>query len=178
MPTLSQDLLVGFDEEMSSTRKLLECLPEGDLGFRPHEKSMTLGNLAGHVASIPRWADYTLRYESRNLAPPDGQPQFHPYAVSSREEALASFDKCSKDARSLIAAATDADLERPWSLLFGQKTAFTMPRHQVLRTWFINHLIHHRGQLSVYLRLLNIPIPGMYGPSADTQAQLRASLAS
>jgi len=178
MPALSQDLLVGFDEEMSSTRKLLECLPEGNLEFRPHEKSMTLGTLAGHVASIPRWGDYALRHESRNLAPPDGQPQLYPYAVSSREEALAAFDKHAKDARALIAGASDAELEGTWSLLFGEKTVFTMSRHQLLRTWFINHLIHHRGQLSVYLRLLNIPIPGMYGPSADTQAAMRAKLGS
>lgn len=178
MPILSQDLLVSFDEEMSNTRKLLECLPEGNLEFRPHEKSMKLGQLAGHVASMPRWADYALRHDSRNLSPADGQQQFYPYAVSSREEALAVFDKHEKDARSLIAAASDAELTASWSLLFGEKTVFSMPRHQVLRTWFLNHLIHHRGKLSVYLRLLNIPIPGMYGPSADTQAQLRAKFAS
>jgi uncharacterized damage-inducible protein DinB len=178
MPALSQDLLAGFDEEMSHTRQLLECLPEGNLEFRPHEKSMTLGQLAGHVASITRWGDYVLRHDSRNLKPADGQQQFHPYAVSSREEALATFDKHAKDARALIAGAGDAELEGSWSLLMGEKTVFTMPRHLALRTWFLNHLIHHRGQLSVYLRLLNIPIPGMYGPSADTQAAMRAKLES
>lgn len=173
---LRDDLLVNFDQEMSNTRQLLECLPEGNLDFRPHERSMTLGSLAGHVASMPRWPDYVLRYESRNLKPADGKPQFHPYVVSNREEALAAFDTYLKDARELMAGASDADLEHSWSLLFGEKMLFSMPRHQVLRIWFLNHLIHHRGQLSVYLRLLDIPIPGMYGPSADTQAAMRAQL--
>ena len=173
---LREDLLVNFDQEMSNTRQLLACLPDGNLDFRPHERSMNLGSLAGHVASMPRWPDYVLRYESRNLKPADGKPQFHPYVVSSREEALDVFDTQLKDGRGLLGGASDEELQRSWSLLFGEKTLFSMPRHQVLRVWFLNHLIHHRAQLGVYLRLLNIPIPGMYGPSADTQAAMRAGL--
>jgi uncharacterized damage-inducible protein DinB len=178
MPTISEDLLVGFDQEMSNTRKLLECLPDGNFDFRPHEKSMALGTLAGHIAALPRWARYVLEYDTRNLAPPDGQPQFVRFLPANREETLATFDSLAKEARALIGKASDGELQRPWSMLFAQKTVFTMPRWQVLRLWFLNHFIHHRAQLGVYLRLLNIPIPGMYGPSADTQAQLRAQLES
>lgn len=176
MSHLREDLLVNFDQEMSNTRQLLECLPEGNLDFKPHERSMALGALAGHVASMPRWPDYVLRYESRNLKPSDGVPQLHPYVITSRQEALDAFDTHLKDARSLLGGASDEELQRPWCLLYGEKALFTMPRHQVLRVWFLNHLIHHRAQLGVYLRLLNIPIPGMYGPSADTQTAMRAQL--
>ena len=174
MPTISEGLLTGFDQEMVNTRKLLECLPSGHFDFKPHEKSMTLGVLAGHVAQMPDWAHSALERESIDVAPLDGKSQTTRFVATGREEALARFDTLAEEARMLIGKASDETLMQPWSLLFKGRTVFSSPRGEVLRSWFLNHLIHHRGQLGVYLRLLDIPIPGMYGPSADTQAQLRA----
>ena len=174
MPSISEGLLVAFDQEMANTRKLLECLPNGGYDFQPHEKSMTLGVLAGHVAQIPMWAHDAIERESIDLNPLDGKSQMTHFVATGREETLARFDSLVEQARVLIGEAGDQVLMQPWSLLFKGRTVFSSPRREVLRVWFLNHLIHHRGQLSVYLRLLDIPIPGMYGPSADTKAQLRA----
>jgi len=163
---ISQALLPEFDHEMSNTRKTLERIPENDLGWKPHPKSMTLGRLAGHVAEMPGWAVPTIAQDSLDIAPA-GTPRPQGTVAQSRQHVLELFDKNVKDARAAIAAASDEQLMKPWSLLVGGKTIFTMPKIAVLRSMVMNHTIHHRAQLGVYLRLNNIPVPSIYGPSAD-----------
>ncbi len=160
--TISEMMLPEFDQEMANTRKLLERVPEDKLAWKPHEKSMALGRLASHVAELPGWAVNTIRQDSLNIT-----PDFKPTVASSRKELLEIFDKNAVEARQAIAGASDAHLQKIWSLQFDGKTVFSMPRAAVLRGPVMNHLIHHRAQLGVYFRLNNVPIPGMYGPSAD-----------
>lgn len=169
---ISELLLPEFDQEMANTRKLLELVPDGKFEYKPHEKSMTLGRLASHVAELPSYVKPTLEVEVLNIEP--GQ---QPDQATSRQQLLQSFDKNAAEARKLIAAASDEDLGKTWTLNFAQKTVFSMPRVQVLRAMVINHLIHHRAQLGVYLRLNEIEIPGMYGPSADEMKFWEASAA-
>jgi uncharacterized damage-inducible protein DinB len=158
----SQMLLPEFDNEMKNTRKLLEVFPEGDNDYKPHEKSMSLGRLASHVAELPSWAIMTLDREVLVL---DGS--FKPYIAGSRAELLELFDKNVTAAREKIAAASDEDWQKMWALRFKDKDVMSMPRAAVMRSVVMNHMIHHRAQLGVYLRLKNVAIPGMYGPSAD-----------
>ncbi|MGI8961041.1 MAG: DinB family protein [Bryobacteraceae bacterium] len=155
-------LLPEFDEEMRNTRKILERVPDDKLDYKPHEKSMALGRLAAHVAELPAWAKHTIEMEVLDLP-----PVFQPYSAKSREEVLATFDKNVAEARELIVRVTDEELQKTWTLKFGGNTIFSMPRSRVLRSIVMNHLIHHRAQLGVYLRLNEVEIPGMYGPSAD-----------
>jgi uncharacterized damage-inducible protein DinB len=160
--TIAETLLPEFDHEMSSTRKLLECVPDGKFAWKPHEKSMALGRLASHVAEIPSYVTVTINLPALEIG-----PGHQPFNVASKAEILAAFDKNVADARAALAGASDENLTQPWSLIFGGHTAFTMPRAAVLRNMAMNHLIHHRAQLGVYLRLNDVAIPGMYGPSAD-----------
>lgn len=159
-------LLPEFDQEMANTRKTLERIPEEKLAWKPHEKSMTLGRLAGHLAEMPGWAVMGLRRDSLDLAPP-GQPPAEATVAKSRKDVLDLFDKNMKDARAAIAESSDEHFMKSWSLLMGGKTLMTLPRTAVVRSFVINHMIHHRAQLGVYLRLNNIPVPSIYGPSAD-----------
>jgi len=163
---ISQALLPEFDHEMSNTRKTLERIPENDFTWKPHPKSMTLGRLAGHLAEIPGWAVLSIAQESFDVAPP-GAPRPQGTIAQSRQHALDVFDKNVAEARAAIAGASDEQLMKPWSLLGGGRTIFTMPRIAVLRSMVMNHSIHHRAQLGVYLRLNNVPVPSIYGPSAD-----------
>ncbi len=160
--TISQMLLPEFDEEMSNTRKLLNCVPEDKYSWKPHEKSMTLGRLASHVAELPNWAVETINRETLELT-----PGTKPFVAGSAVELIARFGKNAAEARAAIAGATDDDLAVEWSLIYGGRKVMTMPRAAVLRSVVMNHLIHHRAQLGVYLRLNDVAIPGMYGPSAD-----------
>lgn len=164
--SISQMLLPEFDQEMANTRKILELLPEGKSDWRPHEKSMTLGRLAGHVAELPGWAVNTIRMESLDLTP-GGVQTYQPFIATSAKDTLATFDKNVAEAREAIAGATDEDLGKIWNLIFRGQTVLSLPRSAVLRTVVMNHIIHHRAQLGVYMRLNDIAIPGMYGPSAD-----------
>ena len=166
---LSEALLPEYDHEMANTRRTLERVPEDKLGWKPHEKSMTMGQLAVHLAEMPGWAIPTIEMESFDVAPPGGPP-YQPPQVNSRAEILEIFDNNVAEARATIGGADDGHLEKPWSLLSGGKTVFTMPRIAVLRTLIMNHNIHHRAQLGVYLRLNNVPVPAIYGPSADEGA--------
>ena len=163
-------LLPEFDREVANTRKTLERVPEEKFGWKPHEKSMTLGRLAGHLADMGSWATTTINSDSFDVAPP-GAPPYEPPKMNTLQDVLARFDKNAAEARKAIAGASDENLGKPWSLLNGGKPIFTMPRIAVLRSMVMNHLIHHRAQLGVYLRLNNVPVPGMYGPSAD-EAQM------
>jgi len=160
----SEMLLPEFDEEMKNTRKLLECVPDNNFAWKPHEKSMALGRLATHIAELPGYGTVTVTTPSFDVAG-------HKSVVcETKGEVLAEFDKNAGEARAAIAAASDETLLQPWSLIFGGQVAFTLPRVAVIRTMMMNHLIHHRGQLGVYLRLNDVAIPGMYGPSADAKA--------
>ena len=163
---LSAALLPEFDQEMANTRKTLERVPDVKFSFKPHEKSSAMGALAGHLANIPSWLTFTFKEDCLDLAPGGVQMQ-PPPAPKNNKELLAEFDKNVKDGRAALAAASDAELMKPWSLLNNGKTLMTLPKVAVVRGFVMNHLIHHRAQLGVYLRLNNIPVPAIYGPSAD-----------
>ena len=160
--TIGESLLPEYDHEMITTRKTLERLPDDKLSWQPHEKSMTLGRLAGHVAEIPQWAVVTLQAHTFDV-----EPQYKPYVATSTAAVLEKFDKDVAEARQLLAATSDEAMFKIWTLTSGGKAVFEMPRIGVLRNMVMNHMIHHRAQFGVYLRLLDIPVPGAYGPSAD-----------
>jgi uncharacterized damage-inducible protein DinB len=160
--TTSETLLLQFDPEMINTRKILECVPEDKFAWKPHEKSMTLGRLASHVAEMPQWGLMTVNLDKLDLT-----PGLKAFSAASRTELLETFDNNVSGAREAIAGASEEHLAKTWSLLFQGTPILCMPRIDILRNTVMSHLIHHRGQLSVYLRLLDVPIPGMYGPSAD-----------
>lgn len=164
--SISQMLLPEFDQEMANTRKTLERVPEDKFGWKPHEKSGTLGWLAGHIATMPGWATTTINTDQLDYAPVGG-PAYVPPKMDTRKELLAVFDKQCAEARAALASASDQEMMKPWTLLAGGKTIFTLPKIAVLRGVVMNHLIHHRAQLTVYFRLLDIPVPALYGPSAD-----------
>ncbi len=166
---ISDALLPEFDQEMANTRKTLERVPDDKFGWKPHEKSGSMGWLAGHVANLPSWVSMTIGQDSFDLEP-KGVRMNPPPAAASRKELLGMFDKNVADARAAIASASDAQLFKPWSLLKNGTSLMTMPKAVCLRSFVMNHLIHHRAQLGVYLRLNNIAVPGMYGPSADEGA--------
>lgn len=159
-------LLPEFDMEMASTRKMLERVPESKRDYKPHAKSGSLGWLAWHVADLPHWVVETIHKDELDFAPA-GAPRPAPPVMESRDKLLASFDEKVAAARTAIAGASDEHLAKPWTLKGGGQTIFSMPRAAVLRSFVMNHLIHHRAQLGVYLRMNDVPVPGMYGPSAD-----------
>lgn len=160
--SISAALLPEFDHEMATTRKCLERVPDNKLGWKPHDRSMTMGRLASHVAEMPTWAVVGLNMDALDLA-----TGYKPFEAKSNGELLETFDKNVAAARSAIAAAADATYMQNWSLKNGEATLMTMPKIAVVRTFVMNHVLHHRGQLSVYLRLNDIPVPSIYGPSAD-----------
>jgi uncharacterized damage-inducible protein DinB len=158
-------LLPEFDHEMSVTRKVLERVPGDKFEWKPHPKSMSFGALAQHVANLPLWGAMTLSQSELDLG---GQQQVP--AATSRTDLLAGFDQRVKETRALLAATSDAELMAPWTLKRDGHTIFSMPKAAVWRSFVLSHLIHHRAQLSVYLRLNDVPVPSMYGPSADEGA--------
>lgn len=166
---ISDMLLTEFDQEMAGTRKTLERVPDDKFDWKPHQKSTTMGGLATHLANIPTWAVHALTKDSIDIAPV-GEAPLRAEPARSREEVLERFDKAVTDARAAINAASNEDLLQPWSLLSGGKTVMTLPRVGVLRGFVMSHSIHHRAQLGVYLRLNDIPVPSIYGPSADEGA--------
>jgi uncharacterized damage-inducible protein DinB len=151
---------------MQNTRKTLERCPEEKWNWKPHEKSGTVGWLASHIATMVGWIPVTLTTEELDYAPVNG-PAFEPPKISNRKELLAVFDKEAAGARAALAKVGDAEMMKGWKLLAGGKEIFTMPRIACIRGMCLNHLIHHRAQLTVYYRLLGVPVPGLYGPSAD-----------
>ncbi len=160
---ISQALLPEFDHEMANTRKTLERIPEDKLAFKRPEKSMSLERLAGHLAELPGFATTAIRTDSLDLS----AREFKPLVATSQKQVLEVFDAKVKEARAAIAGASDEHLMKPWSLIYKGKTMFNMPRVAVIRAMTMNHVIHHRAQLGVYLRLNNVPVPSIYGPSAD-----------
>ncbi len=159
-------LLPEFDQEMANTRKVLERIPDDKLDWKPHPKSHTIGWNAIHVAELPSWLTMTLSTTSLDVAPVGGEPYKLPQLGSSRE-ILDLFDRNVAAARQAVAGVKDEDAAVPWTLEAGGQPIFTMPRSAVVRTMVLNHLIHHRAHLLVYLRMNDVPIPGMYGPSGD-----------
>lgn len=157
--------LAEFDYEMAQTRRMLERVPEDKFGWRPHAKSMTLGRLATHVAEIPGLAGAVLALPELDMP---SSSDFN-RAAKSRQDLLDEFDKVTSEARGALQAFKDEAVAEPWSFKFGGRTIFTQPRATAYRGFAMNHLIHHRAQLAVYLRLLDVPVPGLYGPSADEQ---------
>ena len=158
--SIGESLLSEFDQEMATTRRLLERVP-GDKGqWKPHAKSFALGHLAQLVARMPGWLTSVLRTTELDLG------SFRGYTLESTTALLDDFDKNVREAREALASAKDADFGVPWSLRHGARVFYTQPRAAILRQ-NVNHLIHHRGQLTVYLRLLDVPIPSIYGPTAD-----------
>jgi len=163
---ISDLFLPEFDQEMVTAKNTLERIPEDKLSWKPHPKSMPLDRLAGHVAELAGWAVPAIEQDYLDFMPP-GQPPFQPTIATSRKQVLEIFDKNREASRRSIAGASDEHLMKNWSLLRAGQTILTMPRFAVLRSFCINHVIHHRAQLGVYLRLNNIPVPAVYGPSAD-----------
>lgn len=159
-------LLPEYEHEMASTRQVLERVPNDKLTWKAHPKSNSIGWVAAHLAEIPGWVAGTLTQESWDLNPPGGVPYQSPRA-ESREQLLAIFDQNVAAGKQAIAATRDADFLKSWSLLNAGQPMLTLPRIGVIRTWVLNHIIHHRAHLIVYLRLNDISVPGMYGPGAD-----------
>jgi uncharacterized damage-inducible protein DinB len=160
-------LLPEFDHEMATTRRLLERVPEAEFAWKPHDRSMALGQLAGHIVNLPQWCSATLASTVFELdtMPVDPRPKL----PASRAALIEEFDAKVTVARNQLVATTDAEFMTPWTLKKGGQEIFTLPRLSAIRSFVMNHLIHHRGQLTVYLRLKNVPLPPIYGPTADEQ---------
>ncbi|HET7436097.1 MAG TPA: DinB family protein [Thermoanaerobaculia bacterium] len=163
---LAQVLLIEFDHEMATTRRLLERVPEDRADYRPHPKSFNLGDLAEHVAQLPYWGVLTVTGTELDLA----SANFPARRFEGTARLLEKLDANVAKAREAIGGASDDDLRVTWTLKRGGNTLLAMPRARILRTFMLNHHIHHRGQLSVYMRELDVPLPPMYGPTADEGA--------
>ena len=158
--------IAEYDRETAQTRKMLEAIPaDADLNYKPNPKSMSLGRLAGHLTDMAGdWAMHTLTQDKLEFA---ADHKWDPYVPASKAAVLEKFDKGLPGVKAAIAAATPAQWDQHWKFIFGGQTFIDSPRHQVFRDYVLNHMVHHRAQLSVYLRLLGAKVPGMYGPSAD-----------
>jgi uncharacterized damage-inducible protein DinB len=165
---ISDTLLPEFDQEMANTRKCLVRIPDDKFSYKPHPKSFDMGSLAMHIATMLQWGVLTLASDSFDYAPVGGEPYVAPVAKDNAE-LLAIFDKGASEFRAALAATENEAMMSPWSLQAGGKTMFTMPKVAVIRGMIFNHIVHHRGQLTVYLRMCDIPVPAIYGPSADEQ---------
>jgi uncharacterized damage-inducible protein DinB len=165
----SEMILPEFEQEMANTRKTLERVPDEKFDWKPHEKSFSLGGLATHLANIPSWTVNAFEKDELDIAPP-GAPPFRMEQAKSTADLLAAFDKNVAEARAALTGASDELWFGNWSLLRGGNIIMTLPRAAVMRGFVMSHLIHHRAQLGVYLRLLDVPVPAIYGPSADEGA--------
>jgi uncharacterized damage-inducible protein DinB len=162
---VSAEFLPEFDLEMASARRTLERIPEDKLAWKPHEKSMTLGRLAGHVAELPSMGVRVMQSDSFDVGNrPAGQK---PLVAESQKHVLEVFDKNVAEARAAMAKASDAEWAKHWTLALGEKKFYEGPRTGALRRMMLHHIIHHRAQLGVYLRLNGVAVPSVYGPSAD-----------
>jgi uncharacterized damage-inducible protein DinB len=161
--SIAQSLLPEFDHEFATLRKTLERVPDGKMDYTPHAKSMAMGRLAGHLTELPGWVNATIEQDVLDFAKFD----YKPFVPATAAECVAALDAAIAKARPVLAATSDADMMKPWTLRQGDQVFFTMPKVAVLRSFVMNHMIHHRAQLGVYLRLNDVPVPGTYGPSAD-----------
>lgn len=160
---IAQSFLPEFDHEFATLRAHLERVPEDRGDFRPHPKSYSLAQLAGHAAEVVTWTGATLNTDELDFA----AMEYTPSVMTSRDELLATFDANVAEARETIAGASDETMMSMWTMRTGDTVHMTMPKVAVLRSFIFNHMIHHRAQLGVYLRLLDVPVPQSYGPSAD-----------
>lgn len=166
---IAESILPEYDHETATTRALLERVPADKVEWKPHPKSMSLGQLAMHIANLPQWAFITIERKEFDTNPPDGTALKGP-SFESVPQLLDTYDANVGAARALLVRTTDGEFMVQWTLKNAGKALFSMPRVAVLRSFVLNHSVHHRGQLSVYLRLLDVPLPSIYGPTADTQA--------
>ena len=157
-------LLPEFDREMGQTRKVLDRVPDGQFDWRPHPTSFTLGRLAEHLTEMPLWATTTMAQGGIDVLTPRPAEYQSP---TNRAEVMAMFDANLRTARANVAGRSDGEFDAPWTLKAGGKDVFTMPKGSVMRSFVLNHMVHHRGQMTVYLRMLGVPIPSIYGPSGD-----------
>jgi uncharacterized damage-inducible protein DinB len=164
--SIGKTMIPEFEMEMGSTRKVLERIPDALLDWKIHERSNTIGWVANHLADIPNWVQMTIGQEAFDVEPVAGQPYRSP-SESTIAAILTLFDNHVADARASLEQVDDATLMAPWKLLKQGQEIMTMPRVAVVRTWVLNHSIHHRAHLCVYLRVNDLPVPGIYGPSAD-----------
>jgi uncharacterized damage-inducible protein DinB len=162
--TIAELLQPEFDQEMAATRRVLERVPDDKIGWKPHAKSFSLGALASHIVTMVPWTNDTMTRTELDLTKIPMEEMTK--VAKNREELLSWFDANVASARSVL-NQPDADYFVPWTLKNGETVFFTMPRYNCIRSFLLNHLIHHRAQLGVYLRLNDIPVPGVYGPSAD-----------
>lgn len=166
--SIAATLLPEFDQEMAVTRRLLAAVPGADAEWKPHAKSFSLGDLAAHVVNLLTWADLTFLDTEFDVNPPGGEPVQAP-RFEGTTELLERFDEGVARVRALLASQPDEAFATHWALLNGGQTVLSMPRLACWRGFIMNHIIHHRGQLSVYLRLRDVPLPSIYGPTADTR---------
>ena len=164
--SIAESILPEFDHETATTRMLLERVPQARADWQPHVRSMSLGHLAMHIANIPHWAPVAIERHGFDTNPIDG-PRATTPPFESVAHMLQFYDDGVKAARALLVRTTDGEFMATWTLKSGGKSMFSMPRVAVFRSFIMNHAVHHRGQLSVYLRLLDVPIPNIYGPTAD-----------
>ena len=160
---LKDGLLPEFEHEMSVARKVIERVDDAQFAWQPHEKSMSMGRLATHIAEIPMWGQTILSQPEFNMV----SGEYKPTETHNKAEVLALFDKQVADIRTLLEGKSDAELVSTWTFKSDGQEVFSMPRVTAWRSWVMNHLIHHRGQLSVYLRLTGSKVPSIYGPSGD-----------
>jgi len=160
---IAASLLPEFDHEFATLRTALERVPEDMAEYKPHEKSMTMARLAGHLAEVSDWLVVTVETDDFDVA----AGEYEPYVMTTRDEMLAKFDEGVAKARECLSGASDEALMQPWTMRSGDTVHLTMPKVAVLRSFVMNHMIHHRAQLGVYFRLNDIPVPQTYGPSAD-----------
>ena len=165
--TIAHSLLAEFDQEVGGTRRVLALVPDEHANWKPHDKSFSLGSLASHLANMPYWGMMTLTLPELDLNGPAAQDARAPFSTTAA--LLERFDMMLVDCRVALAASSDDAMLAMWTLKFGSTVFFTMPRIAVLRSTVLNHMIHHRGQLTVYLRMLDVPLPDLYGPTADTK---------
>jgi uncharacterized damage-inducible protein DinB len=164
-------LLQDFDSEMSNTRRTLERVPDDKGDYKPHEKSMPMGRLAMHCATMPLFGSYLIEDDGMDIAT-SKRPRAD-FTFKSREDCLRQFDENAAKCRAALAQASDEALAAPWRFSFGEQIISNNPRALTMQRMFLNHIIHHVAQLGVYLRLNGIPVPALYGPSADEQWSMK-----
>jgi uncharacterized damage-inducible protein DinB len=166
--TIADILLPEFDHEMASTRRMLEIVPADAATWRPHPKSTTLGDLAAHIARIPMWGRYTLQQTELDLGLPENA-SLAKAGFTTTADLVERFDRNVRETREVLASTPDSEMGKTWTLKNAGTVIFSIPRASVLRGFVLSHLIHHRGQLSVYLRLRDVALPSIYGPTADSR---------
>lgn len=168
---LNQVLIAELQQEAANTHKMLERVPAEHMNWQPHEKSMSLTRLATHIAELPGWITMTLNTNELDL----GTMDYKPTLAETSDDLVATHNKSVAGAEEALNSATDEQLAAPWTLRKGDHVMFTLPKAAVIRSMVMNHMIHHRGQLSVFLRLLDVPLPGIYGPTRDEMDMMAAA---